>query len=724
MIRLTLRTLLAYIDDTLEPDEARVLGKKVAESEEAQKIIERIKQATRRRGLGAPVAAGNDEDGSNPNVVAEYLSDNLSPEQVGELEETCLDSDLHLAEVAACHQILTVILTDPIRVPPTANQRMYRLLKPPASDYSRKPGKTTPIGGVLPTAAERPDADDQDAALLLGLKRYAESESWAGRIGLLTAISVVAATLAVAVYFAMPHGSVPSPETSPVAMGPPVAFPVTPKGPSIAPEPKVVDPKKAETPEPKKVETPEPKKVETPDPKVGGPKPEDLAALPGNEEVGKIESTNVIALTRSPDAMAKWIRVEPSGRSAIRANDQVVVLPGFKGDIKLTSGVVVHLWGNVPDQVVMKPPVLESRVRFHPAAGGLDADLTLDGGRIYITTTKPSGAKLRLRVGTEVWDVQLRDEKTEILAQVNTAFIPGTPYARTGGEKPKVEARLVTLRGSADFQAPTRFKKFDALAPWNEITWDSKSAQLSEPHPAPKDELQTSRYPAIEGEAGKLVQRVLTEAQKSLTNPEGIRVLLKERVNADPMDKPRPGLFATDVFCLTQWAIFSQAAIMDGSDAGDLLKDLLDVLRNESRPYARQAAIMAMSNWIARSPENTDVLVKGMIEKNWLEEPSNLFAQLIRGWSSADMKDRTAAVVGLDRLVELLEDQHPVIREGALANLLGYYAIPDTFSPANKILTSTDVATRAGGMAKPWEAFLKAWKDHASVIKAKMAEKK
>src|SRR5471030_2192233 len=145
MIRLTLRTLLAYIDDTLEPDEARVLGKKVAESEEAQKIIERIKQATRRRGLGAPIAVGNNDDDSNPNIVSEYLSDNLSPEQVGELEETCLDSDLHLAEVAACHQILTVVLTDPVRVPPTANQRMYKLVGAPASDPQRKPGKTTPI---------------------------------------------------------------------------------------------------------------------------------------------------------------------------------------------------------------------------------------------------------------------------------------------------------------------------------------------------------------------------------------------------------------------------------------------------------------------------------------------------------------------------------------------------------------------------------------------------
>src|SRR5262245_11320865 len=67
MIRLTLRTLLAYIDDTLEPDQARELGRKVAESHDARILIERIKKVTRRRGLHVPIPDGSDDDVSDPN---------------------------------------------------------------------------------------------------------------------------------------------------------------------------------------------------------------------------------------------------------------------------------------------------------------------------------------------------------------------------------------------------------------------------------------------------------------------------------------------------------------------------------------------------------------------------------------------------------------------------------------------------------------------------------
>src|SRR5262245_559736 len=140
-MRLTLRTLLAYLDDTLEPSQAKLIGQKVAESDTAQELIARIKQVTRRRRLTTPPPAGGPGGKIDANTIAEYLDNSVSAEQLAEVEQICLASDVHLAEVAACHQILTLIMGEPALVPPTAKQRMYTLVKGPESIPFRKPAK-------------------------------------------------------------------------------------------------------------------------------------------------------------------------------------------------------------------------------------------------------------------------------------------------------------------------------------------------------------------------------------------------------------------------------------------------------------------------------------------------------------------------------------------------------------------------------------------------------
>src|SRR4051812_26951468 len=98
-MRLTLRTLLAWLDDTLPPAEVRQIGQQVAETPLAQELVERIHRVTRQRRLTVPNDSG--PDGVDPNVVAHYISDLLSAEQVTEFEKKCLISDVHLAEVAS-----------------------------------------------------------------------------------------------------------------------------------------------------------------------------------------------------------------------------------------------------------------------------------------------------------------------------------------------------------------------------------------------------------------------------------------------------------------------------------------------------------------------------------------------------------------------------------------------------------------------------------------------
>lgn len=708
MPRLTLRTLLAYIDDTLEPDQARALGRKVAESQEAKQLIERIKKVTRRRGLHVPIPDGTDDDVSDPNTVAEYLSDNLGSEQMKELESTALSSDVHLAEVAACHQILTLVLTEPVRVPPSANQRMYKLVEPPASDHERKPGKAVPIGGVTPPP-EHPEADDPDAALLLGMKRYGAADSRAGRLGLVGAVAAVAVFLVLALWMALPRAQPEPPETSreqyalatiptpvlgwglPVAPAPkPVGGPAKPEPPDGDKKEPVVDPGMMPPVDPKK----EPGPVLGADP-VKPP-------LAGRAVVGKMDTPNVIVLTRPPDPGSPWVRIDEK-TADVPATDPVLALPGYKADVKLDTDVVVHLWGNLPEQVPMKAMVMQSRVRFHPPAAGFDADLTLEAGRIYLSTRKPNGAKIRVRFAGQTWDLALPNNMSEVLVQAHTAFVPGTRYAREGGEKPRTDARLVVVRGTADFNAPARFKKHEKLATWSEITWDSTSGALSEPKASPKEDKEAVKIPLLEGDQGKAIQRALSDAATKFTDRAGIRVHLEGRMNfAETRENVLPTMFA----------IYSYAAIADGPDTPTLVANLYDHLAERGREYARKAAVMAVSGWLPRDPGNTLTFWEvATTMKRLPEEEADLIARLLRGYSSRETRDTAA----LDELVGFLDHPNLIVREVALGNLLAFYG------GATPELAALPVAARG---EPGYDRALKAWKAWAEETKKKMMEKK
>lgn len=140
-MRLTLRTLLAYLDDILDPQDTEQLRSKIEESEFATSLVHQIRGSVRRLRLDAP-ALDSEGIGSDLNSVAEYLDNVLPPDQVPALEKACLDSEIQLGEVASCHQVLTLVLGEPANVNDQMRQRAYSVA--PTAAHSEIPPSQVP----------------------------------------------------------------------------------------------------------------------------------------------------------------------------------------------------------------------------------------------------------------------------------------------------------------------------------------------------------------------------------------------------------------------------------------------------------------------------------------------------------------------------------------------------------------------------------------------------
>ncbi len=487
-LRLTLRTLLSYLDDTLDPGQAKLIGQKVAESDQARELMDRIKQVTRRRRLTTPPAAG--PGGIDANTIAEYLDNEVTSEQAEEVERICLASDVHLAEVAACHQILTLVLGEPALVPPSSRQRMYGLVKGPEAIPFRKPPKAAAKSDLdLSTSDAGHELDES-----MQMPRFMRNTGMRNTL-LLAGGGVLAACLLVVALWQLFKTSgnpeVEQPGKDQIVLG-------DGKGGDKSQEkekprdeqkkPDEINTPDKKSPEAKKPEGGSATEVKTPIAEKKTPESKAVTEIvDGREEVplaapkltpvvlGQFEpnfKTADATFQKEAGAKGNWMRLWGKNIDVASARP-IMTLPGNHGEIKLNTGIQLTLWGSTPE-IWPDQNTFESMITLY-ADPVLAADMTLQRGRVLLKNLRADGKPAMVRVRydnplqkkQEAFTIALLDNEATAVVEHSAAFphdepfyddkdnvnrmgptaavyvvlLDGTAYVRWGGSLDLVDAR-------------------------------------------------------------------------------------------------------------------------------------------------------------------------------------------------------------------------------------------------------------------------------------------
>jgi hypothetical protein len=653
-MRLTLRTLLAYLDDTLEPAQAKLIGQKVAESDTAQELIARIREVTRRRRITTPTVGGPGAK-VDPNTIAEYLDNILPAEQLAEVEQLALASDVHLAEIAACHQILTLVLGEPSTVPPLAYKRMYKLVKPPESNPNHRP----PIRREVEEAP--PEHKEVDETLRLGLP-ILRTNTWRNRLIVLGGVAAAFLLLAVAIWNLLPPFGSHEAESGGVSQGgtgrPLLVGPTKtdldtktkkdtgPKTTGKKVESKKDDSKKDEA---KKDEfnkdlaffgfpLKEQAVIDTP--------PDDAAPDPAVMEVGEYDppgpGSQSVLLQLLPDKKGKdqWVRlVRGKDLPRVLSNKPLLSLPGYRSTVALDSKVRLTLWGNLPE-VCELPLAQESLVVIHPN-NKVALDLTLKRGRIAITNPTDKPLKVRVRFDNpgarntkgEIWDVTLLEKGTEVFFNLSGVFFDGEKFfpdpkqPDSEGKKrvgPTATLLFMVQSGRATLRAEGNPFTDEQTPPpeGRYIVWTSRQGFFNPPLTQAQLRLGPWTDPAPEmpkdAEAKKRMMTALAAARE-----------LNADLSANSLDKVlRDALKPSSNVGKHMLALRSVGALDD-------IQPLIEALKDKEKEV-RWTAIQTLWLWLGADPQN-DYRLFDALKDYYAEDDRLHIMELLHGYSAKQL---------------------------------------------------------------------------------------
>ncbi len=666
MTRLTLRQLLAYLDDALRPQDAKEIGEKIAANPAAQQLIQRINQVTRRRRLTAPEFSGEEDHLNDPNLVAAFLDGDLAGDDLSAMEKLCLESDLHLAELAACHQLMSMGNQDPITIPPLSTQRMYAIAKGPESLPNRLPPvQLTPLSqsaleiqldGAGKRHAHRrwliPLACCVLVMTIVALIHFATQDKPVPRWAFKQAVTVPQATIAKQEQ--QDTKKQPSPNewkemiafaTRPESLlvgiaGYAAARPTLPSNfflalgqeeplapvkavPEIDPEAKAGDIPPPVPVLPPLMEPPAKSAKET------QPKPDWVKVAIGQYDP---ESQKEGMLFRHIEGQG-WQWMKP--QAFVLTHEPLLALPASRAEMQLSNKMKLTLIGSLPGAMSVNY-FFETVVNVHHQKE-VDLELEIERGRCLITRKPDDVTTLRLRYLDDVWLVKLLAPDTEIGVEVTGRVLP---HADDG--QPHRRLALYVVKGVAEVE---RGNSKETLTARKVLLWDNV---YGGPGPgsvrddAPAWLMRKANYPGEVREAVGLFQKRLLDKLSKSSDFSWVKVACAEAMMSRKAWEQYLALFTLGAF-----------------DQADALVATLDAGPN---PYVRLAALDALLHFMGRKPGQVECVRDALKQQQFNDADMAQMLDLLRGIHAPD-RDKIAAL--------LQQMQHPrlAIRELAFRNL-------------------------------------------------------
>jgi len=203
-MRLTLRTLLAYLEDGLPAEDAKRIGRMIARSAGARRVVRRVRKVVRRRRLIAVKPDSDSRRGMDANDMAEYLDNVLAEDKIDRVERRCLKHDALLAEAAACHQILSRVLGEA----PTFNVEARRKAYAAVGVISEAPTNTPVVGSKTSGAESTASTNGHASVSDLPIPTFALPESRAGRAALVSLVALLFVALGVVLWRGLEPASI------------------------------------------------------------------------------------------------------------------------------------------------------------------------------------------------------------------------------------------------------------------------------------------------------------------------------------------------------------------------------------------------------------------------------------------------------------------------------------------------------------------------------------